>query len=356
MEMRTTTVKRNTALDIIRCFALFFVVSVHFFREMGYYDAPMQGTAMFLMTLIRTVSMICIPLFLMLTGYLNKSQQLNGKTLKKLGTILLTYLLASVFCYGYSVTCLKQSFSVFDFLQNLFSYSAVPYGWYVGMYVGLALLAPFFNTLFRNLDKKGRQNLILVLVFLSIGPSFLNLFLPLAPDYWLSLFPFAFYFLGAYIREYPPSFSTKFYVLQLCFVCVISGYYNFHRAHNGAFVDGMVNDYHAIAHLLIAVLFFCFILQWDTSKFSPGFSRFLEKVSRLTFGAYLVSWVYDTAFYGVLNNRISSVEQRFLYYPVMVFAVYTASLLTSWIITKIHENIEQILKHLGEIPKKFTLR
>lgn len=356
METNTAPVKRNTALDIVRCFALFFVVSVHFFRKAGYYDAPMQGTAMFFMTLIRTLSMICIPLFLMLTGYLNKSRQLDGKTLKKLGTILLTYLLASVFCYGYSVIFLKKPFSVFDFLQNLFSYSAVPYGWYVGMYVGLSLLAPFFNTLFRNLDKKGRQMLVLVLVFLSTGPSFLNLVLPLAPDYWISLFPFAYYFIGAYIREYPPNFSKKFCVLQLCFICAVSGYYNFRRAHNGVFVDGMVNDYHAIAHLLIAVFCFCLLLQWDTSKFSPGFTRFLEKASRLTFGAYLVSWVYDVAFYGILNSRIPSAQQRFLYYPVMVFAVYTASILTSRIIMYIQENILQILRGIGQMPKKFTLR
>lgn len=357
MKTQTVSSKRNTALDIIRCFALFFVVSVHFFKNTGYYDEPMQGISMFFMTLIRSVSMICVPLFLLLTGYLNKSQQLDWKSLKKLGTILLTYLLASVFCYGYRVLYLEAPFSVFLFLQELFSYNAAPYSWYVAMYIGLSLLAPFFNTLFCNLDKKGRQLLVLVLVFLSFGASLFNLYLPITPDYWLSLFPFAYYFIGAYIREYPlPRFSPKTTALQLLFASVITGYYNFRRSHNAIFAKGLVNGNNAIAHLLIAVLFFCLILQFDYSKVRPTFCRILEKISKLSFGAYLVSWVFDSVFYEILNSQVATVPERFRFYPLIVPAVYAASLLTSWMISIIQEKLQLLFTDIGKLTKKFTLR
>lgn len=354
--MKPTATKRDTALDIIRCFALFFVISIHFFKHSGFYDTPVHGMAMFFMVLIRSVSMICVPLFLLLTGYLNKSRQLDGKALKKLGTILLTYLLASMVCYGYRVLFVDELFSVFTFLLELFSYNAAPYSWYVAMYIGLSLLAPFCNTLFAGLDKRGRLKLILVLVFLSSGPSFFNLILPLSPEYWLCLYPFALYFIGAYIREYPPTWSRGSIALQLAFAVAVTAAFNFKRSYPGTFGYGIINEYNGISQFIMAVLFFCLMQRLDYSQLRPGFCRFLGKISQLVFGAYLVSWVFDTIGYGILTSRVPTVPERFAYYPVMVVAIFAASLLTSWMISIIQKKLQLLLTKIVKFTKKFTLR
>lgn len=68
--MTTLHKKRNINIDLIRCCAIFAVISVHFFRNNGFYTEPVIGWRMYLMVFMRTTFMICVPLFLLITGYL----------------------------------------------------------------------------------------------------------------------------------------------------------------------------------------------------------------------------------------------------------------------------------------------
>lgn len=73
-----TRAGRDPALDIIRICAFLFVVSVHFFLKCGYYDVCVSGRAMYLATFLRQFLMICVPLFMMLTGYLTGDRKPAG--------------------------------------------------------------------------------------------------------------------------------------------------------------------------------------------------------------------------------------------------------------------------------------
>lgn len=46
--------KRDVSLDGVRIFAVFSVISVHFFRNNGFYQNPITGARMFLMTMMRS--------------------------------------------------------------------------------------------------------------------------------------------------------------------------------------------------------------------------------------------------------------------------------------------------------------
>lgn len=70
--------ERNYSYDIIRIFALFSVISVHFFLNSGFYKELVFGREMLIMTTMRSFFMICVPLFLMLSGAL-----VYRKTLEK---------------------------------------------------------------------------------------------------------------------------------------------------------------------------------------------------------------------------------------------------------------------------------
>ena len=69
--------RRSSALDITRIVALFTVISVHFFLNNGFYSEPMFGKRMLVMTVMRSAFMICVPLFIMLTGYLMSRKSLS---------------------------------------------------------------------------------------------------------------------------------------------------------------------------------------------------------------------------------------------------------------------------------------
>lgn len=75
--------KRDIGLDLTRIVAFISVVAIHFFLNSGYYNEPVVGKRMYIMTLGRTFFGICVPLFMLLSGYLmvNKSISIEKKTL-----------------------------------------------------------------------------------------------------------------------------------------------------------------------------------------------------------------------------------------------------------------------------------
>lgn len=63
---------RNITLDIIRLVALLFVISVHFFMNSKFYTVKVSGINMLIMIIFQSLFLVCVPLFLILTGYLQK--------------------------------------------------------------------------------------------------------------------------------------------------------------------------------------------------------------------------------------------------------------------------------------------
>lgn len=68
------TQNRNPAMDLIRCVALLCVVGVHFFMHTGFYEQTVQGVGMYIAMVLRTFLMVCVPLFLILSGYLMRTK------------------------------------------------------------------------------------------------------------------------------------------------------------------------------------------------------------------------------------------------------------------------------------------
>ena len=97
-------------------------------------------------------------------------------------------------------------------LTSILDFSADSYSWYIEMYIGLFPLIPFLNILWTNLKIREKKIFIFSLLFLTAVPSLLNCWNllgeshlisvnPIVPDYWEILYPFTYYYLGAYMRE-----------------------------------------------------------------------------------------------------------------------------------------------------------
>lgn len=89
--------KRDIGLDLTRIIAFIQVPCIHFLFKIKYYNQAIVGERMYLMTFIRVMFMTCVPLFMLLTGYLSseKKVEIAPKPLLKyysrLIPILLTY-------------------------------------------------------------------------------------------------------------------------------------------------------------------------------------------------------------------------------------------------------------------------
>lgn len=341
---------RNPALDVIRCVALVCVVSVHFFLNTEFYKVPVTGRAMMAMTVMRSSLMVCVPLFLVLTGYLVRSRDTSVRYYIKLLRVLFVYVAASFFCAGYKVFFLKEDLNLIGIVERIFSFQAAPYSWYIEMYIGLFLLTPFLNVLYDGLETKGRkQALLLTFLILTAGPSVFNAyplnesrwwltprqytgFMILVPDWWKQLYPITYFFLGRYLREYPLTWKPgKQFALTAAVFC-LCGVYNVYRSWGDTFLKGPWQEYGSILIITQTALIFSLLANFRYDKMPAAAAKLISKISELSLGAYLCSWVFDQMIYPRLNASGLSMPEKWLWSPVIVAAVLAGSLVVAWLI------------------------
>ena len=172
--------------------------------------------------------MICVPLFIILTGYLMSNKKWSGRYYLGIVKTLGIYLLASIVCIVYKITVLHQDITFSNALFSILDFTGANYSWYIEMYIGLFLLIPFINAMFRGLEtRKARLALVLTLLSLSALPSIINIFnfdvvgwwaqpslsvvyRSIVPDWWIMIYPLTYYCIGAYMNEYP----IKYLIIQ----------------------------------------------------------------------------------------------------------------------------------------------
>ena len=156
---------RESGLDIIRVSAILFVIAGHFFfLHTNFMDTPIDDINLFFQGALMSLFYVSVPIFVLLTGYLHRRKRynvINLKTFKGIWKVINPYIFYSVLFILFKIFYLNQDFSVFQYLKSLLNFTAIPYGWYVELYIGLFLLMPFLNILFDKLEtKKNRLFLI----------------------------------------------------------------------------------------------------------------------------------------------------------------------------------------------------
>lgn len=366
--MEKTKQARVPELDLIRIFALFCVISVHFFLNTEYYYVFLVGGRLYIATLMRTFFMICVPLFLMLSGYLMRHKTATKKYYTKLIRIIGEYVLACLVCMAYRA--IKSGGSAADvmktfFLQSLgiLSFESARYSWYVEMYIGLFLLIPYLNVLYNGLqEKRKKQYLILTMLLLSGIPEVVNSvrfslpwemiyndpaeFLTILPDWWTNIYPITYYFLGAYLNEYPLKLSRGKAGLLIAAVIVVAGTYNFVLNAGEAFLYAPWQDHQSLLAVVQSVLVFHFLLRLDLRWIRPGGQKVLSCLSDLCFCAYLVSYVFDQCIYRPFMENHGPLIHKLQYFFLLVPIVMCCSLATSYVLVSIYKVSEKTVRKL----------
>lgn len=242
---------RNINLDIIRCCAFFLLVSIHFFLNTGFYNTVVDCNRMYIAMGIRTISMLCIPLFLILTGYLKVEKEYNKKYYSSLIKIIFVYILSMIFNYTFFHYYEQGNLTFASLIQDIFSFKDS--AWYIDMYIGLYLLSPFLNKIFLNSSVKEQKILIVSLFFIVSIPSVLNIwnfnyglewfkhpymdsnYLKLIPNWWGLLYPLLYYFIGCYIKKNNIEIKTKKVCILFIASILISTLFNIYRSYNSVF-------------------------------------------------------------------------------------------------------------------------
>ncbi len=356
--------RRNTALDITRIVAFLSVVGIHFFMNTDYYSYPMLGGRMLLMTVMRTPFTVCVPLFIMLTGYLMNKKTVSGKYYIGIVKTLVVYIVSSIACIIYKTVALNYDYTAVKAVFGILDFTAANYSWYIEMYIGLFLLIPFLNLTYNGLkSRNGKLALIITMCALTALPSIVNIYnfttenwwktpylsieyQKLIPDFWTSFYPITYYFIGAYIRECPLKLKKIHNICLFLTASVMFGLFNYYRSWGGYFSWGKYTDWGSALTLVLSVLAFSFLTQINAQGLPTCSKKALAYLSDLCLGAYLTSYISDGIVYRHLKSAVPTVLDRMYYIVPAVLASAVIALAASALISLLIVGVQTAVKKI----------
>lgn len=316
-------VNRFIGIDIVKTIAIFFVISVHFFLNTNFYTTSLFGEVMHLQLMARWLFFTCVPLFLLSTGYLQKEKTYNLKYWKTGYNILISYISISIVALLYRVSVLKEEITIWIAIKRILNFSLNGYAWYVAMFIGLYMLIPAINIIYKNIgNKRNRLNFILILCFLTAIP--VNGFLS---NEMTALYPITYYFIGSYIREYTPKINKIkgiIWIFLFIFLEDLITIFIVRRNGNNIFSSIFIDRYGFIFNLCVSVIIF--LLLYDIKRCPIFIQRCFTKIAQSTFEIYLFSFIFDSYFYTKFKSRYFITQQDFSkYYFIIVPLVFCVS-------------------------------
>jgi surface polysaccharide O-acyltransferase-like enzyme len=324
---------RNGGIDLVKCTAIFFVISVHFFLNNGYYTEPIDGVEMYISTFLRWLFYICVPLFLLTTGYLMRKKELSKKYYHPLFKILIAYFIISIITIVVRIYVLPDAITWSEGIKGIFSFKTNDYAWYVNMYIGLFLLIPFLNILYNNIKtKEHKLILIFSLVFLtSVAKTYI--IRDYVPTWWNSVYPLTYYFIGAFLSEYPIKVKKLYLVLLAVLVLLVQTVITY-------FVPLFLwmGDYGGFFNAIVAIC--VFLCLFDMNVTNKASNSVITNISKITLEIYLISYVVDRLVYPQLLERYFSNSSEMLpYIVVIILFVFAVSVLAANIVSYIQRKL-----------------
>ncbi len=294
--------ERSLGLDIIRMLAIFFVFITHSIAYKGVINVDQLSFKWTIYMIIRFLAMASVPLFLLLTGYLNNKKEISKKYYKGIIPILISYVCISfleiIATNLFNGTPIDWKLSIIQILN----FTANGYAWYFEMYIGLFLLAPFLNILYDNLPSKKEKNvLVLSLIFLTFIPQIVKSFkygdmwLDITPDYWQIIYPITYFYIGKMIREFQPKLKywKRILLFLVAFAIPCTFCYIFSTETEYAWYT--FNGFESLTNAFTATTIF--LLFYDFNKKIPVIGKIISEISICSFEMYLFSSIWDKYLY-----------------------------------------------------------
>lgn len=312
------TRQRAFGPDLARSTAVLLVFSVHFFLYTGFYNQPLEGCGMFLSAWARMCCMSCVPLFIMLSGFLCIRQKWAPGYCRKLVSVLLSYVLAGIMCVAFRVFYMKEALSWREIGLLFTRFEAAPYGWYIEMYIGLFLLIPFLNAAWNSMDTRGKAALVWSTLAMTVLPSTVNCLIKLIPSWWAGIYPLAYYFLGAWLRERPVKARGGWLLLGWLGGGAAAVAVSHAMAPGGNFLWKDITYFNSVFVAAGSVCLFSLLIRVTGEKWPRPARRAVSWLSVISLQVYLVSYVSDNLLYPHLVAAGLTPGRRLLRLPAMV--------------------------------------
>lgn len=347
-------------IDIIKIIALFMVVSIHTYLHDGMYGVAIDSTKYILPIAFRWIAYTCVPLFMIVTGYLMRYKKLTKKYYLGLVKIIVIYIVVSLICMKVNHKLYGSDFSdPWITLKGFLEYSNANYAWYVNYYISIFMCIPFLNSAFDGMQTKKKRFILVVtvLTFTIVSRSFLLGFdrtqqISPIPNYLNNVWPLAYYFTGAFIREYPPKrcLKNKLLIALLFFVSTVFITWSTYTQSINNFDDGQrfisyhFNDYGTYPVFAIAVCIF--LLLFDITTKNKIIKFILQQIGGATFATYLISYIFDAINYKDFNEKYPDIYDRWSHAIEIVGKNFFYALACGIVIHNLYNLCEFFIKKL----------
>lgn len=338
--------ERKLNIDLLKCFAIVFVVGVHFFLHTNYYGQSFTFKSIFLSSFIWMILMTCVPLFIMTTGYLMKDKTYSEDYFIKLLPVIGIYALTAAVYTFFDMRVVNEEY-LGKLFENIFSFSH--YAWYVNLYIGLYMLIPFLNAGFNSLTSRKNQVVVLgILVLFTIVPPTLSLLnkneqnfmiLPhIIPDYWKGLWPITYYLLGAFLASSKKKSSFKELVFVIFILDILSV---FGLAAISETTFGI--EYGVLPVFLLSSLIFYSVIHLKVSIKNEWLQRVVLFISKNTLPIYLLSVIGDYYWYPKMVEKWGDFTNIFSRFPLIVIFLLIQAILMTFILNTLLKFIKTII-------------
>ncbi|MBQ7854768.1 MAG: acyltransferase [Muribaculaceae bacterium] len=292
-QIKPISSKRIPYLDTLRVLACLMVILVHSpHPHEGMTDALSYG-------IISFICSPCIGLFLMISGALLLPIKTTIKEYlsKRLPRIIFPLISWSLI-YIIIALCLGN-ISWDKGLQELINIpfgcvTGFAHGWYLYLLIGIYLILPIFNSW---LSDNGKQRSLFYLIFWAItlaSPYFIAIIgktIPLVFTYFTGFLGYV--ILGYYLHRYPIKLSTFkhwiiFISITICFGLIMPAIVYLSNIPNYDTYNLIIYNYQAIHTVILCIFIFVCIQNYNPK--SNKFQLFMNSISTLSFGIYLVNF------------------------------------------------------------------
>lgn len=260
-------------------------------------------------------------LYMILTGFLCCNKIL-GKAFYQSGIkVLLSYIFFSLATIVVNIYVFHTGMTWKTGLLGILSFSTIPYAWYIEMWIGLFLLAPFLNIWYKALpSKKIKLYLIGLLFTFTALPDFFNRYgLYIVPQYWENIYPIAFYFCGCFIREYRPNISRRILLTTLLLIMLISPTVTLVSGYN-TFLH-VIGDRNGIFIAMLAISIF--LVFYNQSVASNMLKHLFRIISLRSLDIFLCSAIFDYYLYPLFREHFYINQPQYgLFYFVIVPLIF----------------------------------
>lgn len=331
--------ERAPGLDLIRCLAMLFVVIFHAFLNNSYYAYRQQGIAMWLAGSFRWITVSCIGLFIILTGYLQCEKTNVRHCYRSLVSVLISYLIACMISIPIEHFVFNEARSILSWAKLVVQFGGITYGWYVIMYICLMMLAPFINVMLKHLSNKGLILLSAALLILTALPG--SIPWPVFSAYWRGLYPLSYYVLGALVRRLQPKIPAWISIgcavamaFALGTITILSTNSNFPKAAQWEFQD-----------LWIVFIAVCLFVGLYRIRIPARLHKVLTFGAGGCFGACLISHLFDRWCYKLLP-ALNKPDRYFLQILCISIPIYLVTIVLGHFLQKF---VNLIMKTLNKI-------